>query len=147
MPTGRAWVSSNTLTLPAGDTSVGLQSVCVCLSPPEELHLSSVVVWDGLVFPHLSLGPRHVEAGIVHPGKGEADGGGGGGLVALSGPAPPRPTPIHWPCTIGGASPGNDAPFPQVVVLPSPAPECVGKAVYLAERLEGEGAHPPEEPA
>lgn len=37
------------------------------VSPPEELHLSSVVVRNGLVLADLSLWPRDIQTGIVNP--------------------------------------------------------------------------------
>ena len=49
-----------------------MQVVCVCVyQPSQELHLPSMMVWNGLVFAKLSLRSRHIVAGVVHSGIAE----------------------------------------------------------------------------
>ncbi|TNN68270.1 hypothetical protein EYF80_021451 [Liparis tanakae] len=82
------------------------------LLPPEELHLSSVVVRNGLVLAHLSLWSRDIQTSVVNPEEKPAK---------------------------------NNSPIPQVIILSSPAPECIGKAIDLAELLHSQSAHTTEE--
>lgn len=54
--------------------------------PPQELHLPSVVVGNGLVLADLSFGSRHVQTGVVDPGEHRQD------RQAQRPPPPPPPT-------------------------------------------------------